>query len=207
MCKTKVQLIFAVCFATFLFAVKIFAAPALESVRMGPMPFNVATGLSVEVESDAEVDFEYRWFVNGEEKYFNKSAHLPGDAFVRRDNIRVEVTPVGFGGERYPSIVSKEVEASNAPPVITSEPPQQFRDSKFSYQVSAQDPDGDELTYSLEGDPEKMQINAKAGLITWDVDDMPDTGDYAVKVIVEDPFEGKAEQKFEVQTSSEVIGK
>ena len=38
---------------------------------------------------------------------------------------------------------------------------------EFTYQVIAYDPDNGELTYSLAGEPEGMQIGSIDGLITW----------------------------------------
>ncbi len=180
---------------------------AVNSVRIGPLPFSAATGVTVEAEiakDRPDVSLEYRWFINDDEQFFEKSASLPGHLFKRGDVIAVEVTPVTYAGERLLSTVSRPFEAMNAPPVITSEPPEELADSGFRYQVTAVDPDDDALTFRLEDAPEKMTINATSGLILWPFDTMPE-GDFPVKIIVEDDHGGQAEQLFELQMSYEEV--
>lgn len=183
------------------------AMAAVTSVRIGPLPFNAATGVTVEVEiaeDRPDVSLEYRWFINDDEQFFEKSASLPGNLLKRGDMVVVEVTPVTYVGERLSSIVSRPFEAMNAPPVISSEPPEDLAEPGFRYQVAAVDPDGDALTFSLEDAPEKMTIHAVNGLILWPFDIMPE-GDFPVKIIVEDGHGGQVEQLFELQMSYEEV--
>ncbi len=181
------------------------ALAAVESVRIGPLPFSAETGVTVEArisQDRPDVSLEYRWLINGEEHFFEKSAHLPGNLFKRDDVIAVEVTPVTYAGERLQVIVSRPFEAINAPPVITSEPPEELGETGFRYQVTAHDPDGDALSFKLETGPDTMTINASSGLIEWNFATMPE-GNFPVNISVEDGHGGQAEQSFELQMAYE----
>ncbi|MBA7534931.1 hypothetical protein ES705_27181 [subsurface metagenome] len=72
----------------------------------------------------------------------------------------------------------------NDPPVITSNP---VTDAEmgilYTYNVEANDPDGDALTYSLISNPSGMVINKYTGVITWEE---PTVGSHGVKVMVSD---------------------
>lgn len=62
-----------------------------------------------------------------------------------------------------------EIVPPNIPPNITSTPIlEAIVDERYEYQVIAEDEDGDEITYSLEGNyPKNMTINETSGLIVW----------------------------------------
>ena len=179
----------------------------LDFVRIGPLPFSAATGVVVEsrvADDRPDVSLEYRWFINGEEQYFEKSAQLPGHLFKRGDIITVEVVPVTYSGEQLAPVTSSPIEAINAPPTITSEPPEKLSESGFRYQIVAIDPEGDSLVFHLEEAPGGMIINASTGLITWNFDVMPE-GNFPVRVVVDDGHGGQDEQFFELQMSFEEI--
>ncbi|MBM3240281.1 PKD domain-containing protein [Candidatus Poribacteria bacterium] len=56
----------------------------------------------------------------------------------------------------------------NRPPQITSTPPLSAQEGKvYSYDVEAQDPDGNPITYFLDQAPNGMNINSATGLIQW----------------------------------------
>ncbi len=82
----------------------------------------------------------------------------------------------------------------NNPPVILSEPVTvAYVGKEYRYQVVAQDPDGDELTYKLDHAPEGMIVDAESGLITW----IPTAeGKYYVRVVVTDGNWGLDAQDF-----------
>ena len=74
----------------------------------------------------------------------------------------------------------------NDPPVITSTPvTQAIEDQLYTYQVTATDPDGDPLTYSLGVAPGWLSINASTGLISGTPTNA-NVGDTTVTVIVDD---------------------
>ncbi len=180
---------------------------AVESINIEPLPFNAATGVSVETAVSGDepiVSMEYRWFINGEEVFFENSARLPGNLFKRGNVVEVEVTPVSYTGERLAPLVTGPFEATNAPPVITSEPPEKLTETGFRYQVIASDPDGDALTFKLENAPDMMTINTSSGLIQWPFDLMSE-GVFPVIIKVEDGYGGLAEHSFELQMTYEEV--
>ncbi len=190
-----------------LLATSLSSLAALDFVRIGPLPFSAATGVTVEsrvADNRPDISLEYRWFINDEEQFFEKSAQLSGHLFKRGDIVAVEVIPVTYAGERLTPVVSRPFEAVNAPPTITSEPPEELSESGFRYQVTAVDPDGDPLTFRLEAAPDDMTINASSGLITWGFDVMPE-GNFPVSVVVDDGQGGQDEQFFELQMSYEEV--
>lgn len=177
----------------------------IEALRVDPLQFNAATGLTVEpvLASEAgEFRFEYRWFLNGEESPFETSEHFPGNLLHRDDEVSVEVIPLDVHGERFPSYVTLPLKAVNTSPTITSKPPTKLNDQEFRYRVKASDPDGDNITFRLEGNPEGMEIDCSTGQIVWPLEVFPE-GEYSVRVIAEDGFGGQAEQNFELSLSLE----
>ncbi len=91
-------------------------------------------------------------------------------------------------------MVSQNMIIPNAPPRIVSTPPE-FRGGVYTYQVVAEDVDGDPLAYALAAAPPGMTINAGTGLITWNIDEK-NAGSYPVEVIAQDPGGLKASQKY-----------
>ena len=186
----------------FLFSlVPVFADSVFDSAQIEPLPFDVTTGVTIKVsvaESWPGISVEYRWFINDEENLFEKTPYLPGHYFNRGDVVQVEITPVTYAGERLPSILSRPFEVTNAPPVITSEPPEELTETGFRYQMTVTDPDDDSLTFKLESAPDAMIINPSSGLIQWDFSTMPE-GVFPVVINVEDGYGGLAEQSFELQ--------
>ena len=77
--------------------------------------------------------------------------------------------------------------------MIGNAPPQWLRDPRNlkkvdGYTVEAVDPDGDPVTYRLEGAPDGMTISTigKAGKISYKGSTTEPGGDYTIKVIAED---------------------
>ena len=179
------------------------ARNVIEFARYFPQRINVNTGLTFEpvlTEGGADATLEYRWFVNGEEVFHVISEHFPGTQLKRGDQLSVEITPVLSGGERLAPFVSQLLEVGNAKPVITSDPSSATTTNSFSYQVIATDPDGDDLTFRLEGAPDGMSINQTTGKIDW-MFDAAESGNFNVTIVVEDGFGGQASQQFELNLS------
>jgi hypothetical protein len=84
--------------------------------------------------------------------------------------------------------------AINAAPVITSTPKVDVTSGKiYTYQVMAEDLNGDELTYGLLSSPEGMTISSTTGLISWQAGAI---GRYQVLVSVKDGRGGVSEQAY-----------
>ena len=77
--------------------------------------------------------------------------------------------------------------------VLASDPP-----VLYSYQVTAKDPDGDPLTYSLVQSPPGMTIDNETGLIEWLVTSK-DLGSYEIVVEVSDGMGGVDQQMFNLE--------
>lgn len=81
-------------------------------------------------------------------------------------------------------------------PVFTSIPPVTVAvGSSLSYSVTAFDPEGEPLTFSLVQAPSGVAFDAATALATWSPA-LSDVGVYNVRVAVEDPRGGRAEQAF-----------
>ena len=177
----------------------------IEKLRVTPAQFNRGTALEIEpvLPSDADQDyeFEYRWFVNGEENIYETSADFPGDELQRGDQLTIEVTPITQDGERLKSFVSQQLTTANASPIITSELPEQLSGNVFSYQVEATDPDDDPLTFSLEDASQEMTIDGTSGELVCNLDQHQEASSFSVVIVVKDPFGGRDEQRFKLDLS------
>jgi len=81
------------------------------------------------------------------------------------------------------STITLEVQSSNHPPVFTSTPSTTaIVGAQYSYQATASDDDGDDLTFSLVSGPAGMSMAAD-GLLTWTP---TTTGEYEVNISVSD---------------------
>jgi hypothetical protein len=172
------------------------APPEISTIKILPDVFRPGDTLRVEAEGlDAdgdEVAVSYAWTKNG--KPAGRSNRIEGPV-KRGDKISIEITP--FDGEDYgqPSVLLREI--NNMPPMISEHSNFEFNGETYVYQVTAEDPDGDTLAYSLMSGPEDMRIDPVTGLITWNVP--PDfTGDASVAVSASDGQGGKSTQQLTV---------
>ncbi|EAT14521.1 hypothetical protein HTZ97_14275 [Desulfuromonas acetoxidans] len=187
-----------------------FTAIAMEErspvvqLRYTPAPVNVLSGITVEpvVQDDLidEVSFSYRWLVNGEEIDFEDSPFLSGDFFKRGDEIIVEVKAYGITGEEYPPFIPKPIYADNAPPQFTKDPKAEYDDDLYRGRVYAEDVDGDEVSYRLIEGPQNFDLDANSGRFQWQPEE--NEGLYPVKIEAFDPYNGRAEQIFQLELST-----
>lgn len=121
---------------------------------------------------------------------------LATEGFARGDQIVLGVTPYDASGPgRF--LVSEPLVLLNRAPVITSLPTGPTKQGAFEYVVTATDPDGDTLTYTLETAPPGMTIEAGTGKITWQIP--PGfSSPQQVRVSVEDGHQGQAFQAFTI---------
>ncbi len=97
--------------------------------------------------------------------------------------------------EDGPTYTSFAMVVPNAPPVITSQPPQGIESLDYEYQVAASDPDDSSFTYRLEEAPDGMTIDEKTGLIKWDLTEAT-PGMHTIAIIVSDPDGAEAAQEY-----------
>ena len=90
----------------------------------------------------------------------------------------------------------------NRPPGIISEPPVQdiLVGRELVYCVTAQDDDGDFLTFVLESGPEGMAIDRSTGVLVWSPGN-DQTGSSQATVAVSDGLGGEARQQFSVHVT------
>jgi hypothetical protein len=169
-------------------------------VNITSTPKEIFSGVEVTVSPVAEdddgddVDFSYQWLINGEPNPQLTDATLPADAFTKGDSLQVQIIPNDFfaDGPVYSSFATV---VSNAPPVITSEPPQGIESLNYEYQVVVSDPDDTIFTYRLEEAPQGMTIDEHTGLIKWSlVEATP--GEHRIAIIVADQDGAEAAQEY-----------
>jgi RHS repeat-associated protein len=86
----------------------------------------------------------------------------------------------------------------NREPIITSRASFRARvDALYQYDVSAVDPEGTAISYSLVSAPAGMQIDAISGLITW-IPTTAQAGSHLVQVAAQDTAGGRSIQRFAI---------
>lgn len=146
---------------------------------------------------DADDDFvelSYQWYINEEADSLLTENILPAKRYLRGDTIRFTITPADGVAEGV-VYQSATLTVPNAAPQILSELPEKFEALAYKYQLSAMDPDGDEILYTLEEAPVGMTINSSTGLVTWPLSGVKG-GDYPVKIVVSDPDGANASQEY-----------
>ena len=90
---------------------------------------------------------------------------------------------------------SAPVIISNSPPFIISSPPTSVDGAKYLYQVKADDPDHDPITYILRSGPKGMEIDKNTGLIRWEIR-KEDKGNHTVEIETLDDDGAKGTQRY-----------
>jgi hypothetical protein len=162
-------------------------------------------GVDIELEAkgdDADGDdvvFSYKWFRNDNQIEGFDGPRLPGDQFIRGDQISFQVIP--FDGEdEGSSYIGRPLTVPNAPPDFLSNPPLQFLSETYSYQAQASDPDGDVVTYALENPPPGMIVDKKTGQINWPLADLA-AGVYRISIVADDAQGQKVFQEYSLTMS------
>jgi hypothetical protein len=169
-------------------------------VDVSSTPEEIFSGNEVTVTPVAEdddgddVDFSYQWLINGEPDPQFTDATLPAGAFAKGDRLQVQIIPNDFYDDG-PTYTSFATVVANAPPVITSKPPEGIASLDYAYQVVVSDPDDDTFTYRLEEAPDGMTIDEKTGLIAWSLIEAS-PGEHTIAVIVSDPDGAETAQEY-----------
>lgn len=178
--------------------------PSVAKMTFSPERIGAGSDVTATVEGkdpDAgdTVRFRYQWIINGHDAPMQTDPVLKGDLIKRDDTVALRVTPYD-GVEDGPPMTSLPVTAGNSAPRITSAPPREFSARTYTYQLSAQDPDGDSVSFSLTKSPEGMRIGAD-GKIEWPLK-QEYKGGYEVTVEADDGHGGKAAQEFKITLGS-----
>ena len=176
--------------------------PEATRLTLGPTTAHVGDRVDVEVEGKDQdgdsVTYTYRWHRNNLPVEGGKGdqPYLDTRGFARGDVLLVDVTPHD-GTDKGRTFRSPPLTIVNSEPRITSTPPSALKEGRFEYLVTAADPEGDPLTYSLDAAPPGMAIEKATGRILWQVP--PGTkGMQRVRVLVRDNHEGQGFQEFEL---------
>ena len=165
--------------------------PAGRITAAGPI-----TAIATGVDPDGDpISYEYTWTVNGSTSD-ERGPVFPDTELKRGDIVEVSVIARDEQGESEP-IASPRIEVMNAAPVIRTQPDVTGAESVFTYQVAAEDADGDALRYGLGKVPEGMTVLAESGEVSWTPRE-DQAGAHAVEIWVEDPQGARATQRFEL---------
>jgi len=166
------------------------SAPYVQSVSFEPAPAGTNDDLKAVVSgSDRDgdrVDFFYEWSVNGDPIGNQDDPVLPSTYYRRDDEVEVAVTPTD--GTDFGKTVRGHTNIANTPPEIVSMPPETIMtQGLYTYAVQAKDADGDSIRFSLEGDtPDGMTIDARTGLVKWQVKLPDEEITHVFEVLAED---------------------
>ena len=168
----------------------------MSDVSLAFDPIEKGGGLRAAVQASdpegEELEFEYIWTKNFREEIDFSGNPLPRSYFIKGDILQVEVIPIDSEGEGNGK-KSRKVGVPNFAPRITSEPDTSVAGTSFSYQVRAEDFDGDPLTFSLTAAPPGMEIDEKSGIISWNT---AAVGTHEVEVTVRDSEGSQDSQRF-----------
>jgi len=173
--------------------------PSVLSVPFSPDDIHAGVDITVKpagYDPDGDdVGFIYKWSVNGNE-IADDSPKLSGDHFKRGDKIILTVIPYDREGKGSP-FVSQNMVIPNGAPRILSSPPQEIHGDVYTYRVTAEDPDGDPITFSLVSAPSGMTIDSNTGVISWPITPAA-SGSHVVELAAQDPDGLKTTQKYTI---------
>ena len=172
--------------------------PIVQEVRIDPKIASASEDLKSVVKGfDLDGDFiyyNYHWEINGKVLPEERKERLERNLFKKGDSIAVTVIP----DDREVTGVPKKsdvVVISNSPPVIVSSPPVSIEGSKYIYQVKANDPDNDPVTFVLKSGPKGMEIDQNTGLIRWEIR-KEDKGTHQIEIEASDNDGARSTQRY-----------
>jgi hypothetical protein len=156
--------------------------PRISEVTLDPKKPTVRDEITTEVavHPSTGIELDYAWFINGSEDMREDRDSLSAHRAAKGDRVKVRVTARNEDGG-ITVYDSAEVTLVNSPPEITSYPSDDVRGFVFE----AEDPDGDALTWSLEGAPPGWSISGRGELQAPEAP--PPPGSYNMKVLATDP--------------------
>jgi len=172
--------------------------PVIQEVRIEPKVAYVTDRLKANIKSsDSDGDFiyyTYQWGKSGEVLNEERGEFLDPGRFRKGDLITVTVTPDDRETLGSPK-KSETLIISNSPPIILSSPATSVEKATYIYQVKANDPDNDPITYALKSGPKGMEMDKKTGLIKWEIR-KEDKGNHSVEIEVSDDGGAKSIQRY-----------
>lgn len=142
--------------------------PEIVTIRLTPRLVYPGTKVKAEPEARDEdgdtVSYYYEWKRNDDVLSGEMLDEIGTDGFKKGDFITVSVTPYD-GKEKGKPRRSLPLVVANRPPEITSSAPSELSKGIYIYEVKAADPDGDKLSFSIEGAPSGMTIDSVTGTV------------------------------------------
>jgi len=174
--------------------------PIVSSIALSPAEPSVGSKITaVPQGSDPDEDlvsYAYQWGVNEKALPDQKGSVFPTTGLKKKDMVYVLITP-SDGAEAGEQKMSDVLVLVNSPPRITSLPRYELVNGIYAYQVTAEDPDGDKLSFRLEKSPAGMSIDAATGLIRWEAPKtVAGTQDVPINIVVDDGDGGTVNQSF-----------
>lgn len=150
---------------------------------------SIYKGIDLAIEAETEdadgdnVQIRYTWFVGN--SLVSTDSVLNGNLLMAGENVLVELVP--FDGDTVGATyeIKRPIIVQNTPPTIFGIPTAVIQDSLLTCKITAQDPDGDPLTYAIESGPSGMSIDS-TGLIRWVFTPPPNDTTYIITVSVTD---------------------
>ncbi len=176
------------------------APPVIRSVALEQEITPAGSRLLAKVEaSDADQDdiqFQFRWLRNDKVVSEGSENTVVLSELAQSDIVTVEATPYDSDGAGKPLRAAPLVVGNN-PPRILSVPMMMSSAEIYEYAVRAEDPDGDPVSFELEGAPSGMTIDRATGQVVW----RPGVGisvTHHVKIIAADGKGARVWQEFDV---------
>jgi hypothetical protein len=176
------------------------APPAISSIKIMPEVFQPGDTLRVDAagtDPDGDkVTFTYAWIINGEPA--GTEQHLKA-SLKRGDSFSVTVTP--YDGVAYGRPIILERELRNLPPMIGEQQNVFFDGQTLTCTITANDPDGDTVSYALKDEPKGMTIGKDTGVLTYNVP-AEAFGKISFTVSVTDGQGGESAKEFHLDVTS-----
>ena len=122
------------------------------------------------------ISIEYRWFINDQPV---GTGSTPDIQPALNDSVTVYIR--AFDGEGYGGEVMAGASLLNQAPRIIADPAYYIVKGEYIYNTSANEPDGELITFGLESAPEGMTIDSETGQVRWKIPaDFVGTMEYTV---------------------------
>jgi hypothetical protein len=181
--------------------------PAMRSFTIDPSPAyskdDLTAALDVIDADDDYIRIAYQWKKDDQALSGETDATLAKTVFTRGDTISCEVR---ISDDESEEVVfhASEIAILNSAPLITSQlSGKNMEGYLFEYAVTAEDPDGDPLEFSLASEPEGMTIDSSTGMVQWEAREDQRKGNYEFQLIATDPEGAQAIQPITLAISSE----
>jgi hypothetical protein len=174
------------------------APPVIQEVRIEPRVGYANDNLKALVKAsdvgENLITYNYQWEKKGIIISEQGKDTLERGQFKKGDWIAVTVIP-DDGEMTWSPKKSDPVTIANSPPIITSSPSNKTEGNIYTYQVMANDPDDDPVTFDLKTGPRGMEINNETGLIRWEIR-KEDQGAQLIEIEASDSEGAKSIQRY-----------